>query len=64
MDVQKKVRVGDLLVEQGLITETQLMQALSEQKRTGQKIGRVLTTLNFVSEEKLLTCLANYFDYP
>lgn len=64
MDAQKKVRVGDLLVEQGLITDTQLMQALSEQKRTGQKIGRVLTALNFVSEEKLLTCLADYFDYP
>ena len=41
MEVHKKVRVGDLLVEKGLITDTQLMQALSEQKRTGQKIGRV-----------------------
>ena len=64
MEEPRKVRVGDLLVEKGLITNAQLMDALSEQKRTGQKIGRVLTTLNFVSEEKLLQCLADYFNYP
>jgi MSHA biogenesis protein MshE len=64
MEGQRKVRVGDLLVEKGLITDAQLMEALSEQKRTGQKIGRVLTTLNFVSEDKVLKCLADYFNYP
>jgi MSHA biogenesis protein MshE len=64
MEAQRKVRVGDLLVEKGLITNAQLMEALAEQKRTGQKIGRVLTELNFVSEEKLLQCLADYFHYP
>jgi MSHA biogenesis protein MshE len=64
MEAAKKIRVGDLLVEKGLITNDQLMEALSEQKRTGQKIGRVLTELNFVSEEKVLTCLADHFHYP
>lgn len=64
MREQRKVRVGDLLVEKSLITEAQLMDALSEQKRTGKKIGRVLTDLNFVNEEKLLSCLADYFHYP
>ena len=64
MEAAKKIRVGDLLVEKGLITNAQLMAALSEQKRTGQKIGRVLTELNFVSEEKVLTCLADHFHYP
>lgn len=64
MEAKRKVRVGDLLVEKGLITESQLMDALAEQKRTGQKIGRVLTELKFVSEEELLQCLANYFNYP
>lgn len=64
MQGQRKVRVGDLLVEKGLIAESQLMDALSEQKRTGKKIGRVLTDLNFITEEKLLSCLADYFHYP
>ena len=43
MEAKKKIRVGDLLVEKGLISNDQLMSALAEQKRTGQKIGRVLT---------------------
>jgi MSHA biogenesis protein MshE len=64
METKRKVRVGDLLVEKSLITEPQLMEALAEQKRTGKKIGRVLTDLNFVSEDKLLSCLADYFRYP
>ena len=32
IDANKKVRVGDLLVEKGLISESQLMEALAEQK--------------------------------
>ncbi len=64
MEPKRKVRVGDLLVEKNLITEPQLMEALAEQKRTGKKVGRVLTDLKFISEEKLLSCLADYFQYP
>lgn len=64
MEAKRKVRVGDLLVEKGLISEAQLMDALAEQKRTGQKIGRVITDLKFASEEQLLQCLADYFHYP
>ena len=64
VDVNKKVRVGDLLVEKGFITESELMQALAEQKRTGKKVGRVLIDLQFISEEKLLSCLSDYFHYP
>lgn len=64
IDTTKKIRVGDLLVEKGLISESQLMEALEEQKRTGKKVGKVLTDLNFITEEKLLTVLSTYFNYP
>lgn len=64
VDATKKIRVGDLLVEKGLISEPQLMKALAEQKRTGKKVGKVLTDLQFITEEKLLTVLSNYFNYP
>jgi MSHA biogenesis protein MshE len=64
IESKKKVRVGDLLVEKDLITEAQLLDALAEQNRTGKKIGRVLTDLKFVSEDKLLSCLSDYFNYP
>jgi MSHA biogenesis protein MshE len=65
MDVRKKkIRLGEVLVEQKLITEEQLQQALAEQKRTGRKLGRVLTDLEFVREEKLNEALAQSLQIP
>jgi len=64
LQTRKKVRVGDLLMEKGLINEDQLMQALAEQKKTGKKIGRAITDLGFVAEDQLLQALADYFNYP
>jgi hypothetical protein len=48
---RKRVRVGELLLEQQLVTQEQLTIALAEQKRTGRKLGRVLTDLGYVSEQ-------------
>ena len=50
---RKKVRLGELLVEQKLLTPEQLQSALEEQKRSGRKLGRVLTDMGLVREEKL-----------
>jgi MSHA biogenesis protein MshE len=61
---RKKIRLGELLLEQKLITEEQLQQALAEQKRTGRKLGRVLTDLNLVREEKLNEALAQSLQIP
>jgi MSHA biogenesis protein MshE len=61
---KKKVRLGELLLEQKLITDEQLQQALAEQKRTGRKLGRVLTDLEFVREEKLNEVLAQSLQIP
>ncbi len=54
----KKIRLGDLLVEQGAITNDQLMAALQEQKSTGNKLGRVLIDSGYITEDKLLGILA------
>ncbi|GAA6134676.1 MSHA fimbrial ATPase MshE [Oceaniserpentilla sp. 4NH20-0058] len=59
-----KVRVGDLLVEKGLISQEQLMMALDEQKRSGRKFGRAVIDLGFISEDKLLLELSSYFAMP
>jgi len=61
---RKKVRLGELLLEQKIITDEQLQQALAEQKRTGRKLGRVLTDLNLVREEKLNEVLAQSLQIP
>lgn len=47
----KRVRIGDLLVKQGLITEQQLMTALNEQKIRKTKLGETLIALNYVSHQ-------------
>jgi len=61
---RKKVRLGELLLEQKIITDDQLQQALAEQKRSGRKLGRVLTDLNLVREEKLNEVLAQSLQIP
>lgn len=61
---RKRVRIGDLLVENGLITEAQLMLALQEQKISGKKIGRVLVDLGMITETKLLEMLGSYLNIP
>ena len=38
----EKIRLGDMLVQQNLVTGEQLKLALAEQKRSGRKLGRVL----------------------
>lgn len=38
----EKIRLGDLLIKQGLLTDEQLKLALEEQKRSGRKLGRIV----------------------
>ena len=52
------MRLGELLVKNGLITEELLELALKEQKRTGEMLGEVLLRLGFVSEDELLKLLS------
>ncbi|MCW8986712.1 MAG: ATPase, T2SS/T4P/T4SS family [Gammaproteobacteria bacterium] len=61
---RKKIRLGDLLVEKGLISEDQLMQALAAQKTTGQKLGRTLTSSGLVTEEQMLELLSTQLQVP
>jgi len=60
----KRVKIGELLLEQRAITGPQLEQALKEQKRTGRKLGRVLTDLGILSEDDLHQALARHLQLP
>ena len=46
----KRVRIGDLLLSQGMITQQQLDTALSEQKIRKTKLGETLIALGYVSQ--------------
>lgn len=54
---RKKIRMGDLLVAAGAITEEELQQALAMQKEKGQKLGQTLLEAGFISQELLIATL-------
>jgi MSHA biogenesis protein MshE len=61
---KKKIRIGDLLVQNEVITEEQLSVALREQKSTGRKLGRTLIELGYLDEDTLLNILSRQLNVP
>ena len=64
MSTRRRIRLGELLLQQQAISEEQLSAALAEQKRTGRKLGRVLGDLGFMSESALHEFLAKHLQVP
>src|ERR1039457_4647912 len=60
----EKIRLGDLLVQQKLISQDQLKFGLEQQKRSGRKLGRVLVDNAFVTEENISEALAKQLNIP
>lgn len=64
MPPPEKIRLGDLLVRQELITSEQLGTALAQQKTSGRKLGRILVESGFVTEEQICGALARQMQIP
>ena len=60
----EKARLGEILVQQKLLTQDQLKLALDEQKRSGRKLGRVFIEQGFVTEEEISEALAKQLQIP
>ena len=60
----EKVRLGELLVQQKLLSEAQLQLALAEQKRSGRKLGRFFVENGFVTEDEISGALAQQLNIP
>ena len=58
------LRIGDLLVGEGLISQDQLEQALIEQRSSGARLGYVLVKLGFVLEIEITKMLARQYHVP
>ncbi len=58
----ERVKLGDILVQQGVVSAEQLEKAIQEQKRTGAKLGQALVALGYVDEQRLLEILAQQLD--
>lgn len=62
--MNKKKRLGDLLVELGYITENQVQEAIKIQKTTNKRLGRIFVELGYITEESLLNILELQLGIP
>ncbi len=67
--IKQKVRLGDLLINEGIITEDELIQALNRQKEyrndgVDKKLGEILIELGFASEKQILETLSKQLGFP
>jgi type IV pilus assembly protein PilB len=60
--VRKKI--GECLIQAGLITEDDLQAALAEHKRTGERVGVVLVRMNLATEKQIAKALAFQLGFP
>ena len=60
----KKVRIGDDLVEQGVITQEQLTRALAEQRSSGRMLGEMLVDQGVITSATLVQVLARRLGVP
>ena len=59
-----RLKIGDVLIEQGLIKQEHLDRALAIQQQTGSALGEILVKNGFLSEEDLTKALSRQFGYP
>jgi type IV pilus assembly protein PilB len=60
----QRKKLGETLVEAGLIDDLQLRSALADQRRWGNRLGKTLVKLGFVEEEPLMRHLSRLMGYP
>jgi type IV pilus assembly protein PilB len=58
------VKLGQLLITSGIISEEQLKQALTSQRKDGGRLGTNLVRMGFVSEDKLVAFLSKQYGVP
>jgi twitching motility protein PilT len=61
---QKKPRLGEALVEQGLIDEDQLQEALKRQSQVGGHLGSILIDLGYITLDDLIEALGKSIGVP
>jgi type II secretory ATPase GspE/PulE/Tfp pilus assembly ATPase PilB-like protein len=65
LQVLRRKRLGEILIEEGLARTVDIERALAEQKRrAGKRLGDILVELNMVTENALARTLAKKFQLP
>src|SRR2546425_4214240 len=60
----EKIRLGDMLIAQKIISQEQLKLALEQQKKSGRRLGRVLIELGFTSDEQICEAISRQLNVP
>jgi MSHA biogenesis protein MshE len=60
----EKIRLGDLLIAQKIISQEQLRIALEQQKKTGRRLGRVLIEQGFTNDEHICEAMSRRLNVP
>ena len=62
-EARRRLRLGEILVKEGLVTDEQIETALAAQKQTnGKRLGEVLVDLRIVDEVTIVQTLARRLD--
>jgi type IV pilus assembly protein PilB len=64
MFIPIRKKLGEILREESLITETQLMSALAKQKETNERLGKILVNMGYVKEAAILRILEAKLGIP
>ena len=64
MNLKVKRKIGEILIEDGLLTPEQLTEALALQKEKGGLLGQILIAKRFVDEDYLISALGKQFKIP
>ncbi len=67
--IKQQVRLGDLLISQGIISEDELIKALNKQKEyrnngDNKKLGEILIELGLATEKQILESLSKQLGFP
>ncbi|MDD5005969.1 MAG: ATPase, T2SS/T4P/T4SS family [Candidatus Omnitrophica bacterium] len=58
------LRLGEILLKEGVITQEQLDKAIKTQQKEGSRIGEILVKLNFVTEQDIVAALGKQLKIP
>ena len=60
----KRKKLGDILVEKGLISQEQLIATLEQQRASGERLGKALINSGMVSEQQIMLALQQQLGIP
>jgi len=64
LNTKNRKKLGDILVDEGIITKGELQKALIISRESNARLGQVLVELGFVTDEKITEFLSQQFGFP